>query len=103
MKKRENKNDSKLQEQVIEAPPKYPYNLSFDFSDTGVLLQPDGHLVSGGIIGVLLDRLDEALMEKRVEKEYRAYGVGATLQTMVNAINIDHITNDKGDASAADE
>ena len=40
-------------------------------------------------------------MAKRVETEFRAYGIGASLQTMVNAINISAITNDPGDNADA--
>ena len=79
-----------------QAPPN-PFNLSLDLRERGRILAPEGYLVAEDVFKHLLERLDAELMAKRVESEYVAYGIGASLQAMVNAINISAITNDKGD------
>ena len=79
------------------AAPPNPLNLSLDLRERGRVLAPEGYLVAEDVFKHLLERLDAELMAKRVESEYVAYGIGASLQAMVNAINISAITNDKGD------
>ena len=84
-------------ESIEEIKKKHPFNLSLDLSDHGTLLAPEAYLVAEGLFSHVLERLDAALMAKRVEREYKAYGIGASLQAMVNAINISALTADPGD------
>ena len=96
------KNQVSVERVVEEKPPVYPFNISFDLVEKArTVMQPDAFLVADDLCKHLLESLDAALMAKRVETEFRAYGIGASLQTMVNAINISAITNDPGDNADA--
>ena len=49
------------------------------------------------IFELIFDRIDEAMMKKRVDKEYKKYSVHNAIQYSTNAIGISEMLYDKGD------
>ena len=45
----------------------------------------------------IYEKLDHEIMLLRVDKTYRSYGINCSMASVVNAIDISNITNDRGD------
>ena len=65
------------------------FNLSIDNPATmGFKMMPEGFIMCNEIVELLFDRIDEAMMKKRVDKEYKKYSVNNAIQYTMNAIGI---------------
>ena len=73
------------------------FGLSFTTEDRGFNMNPEGFLMCEEIFSLLFERLDEEMMKKRVDREFKKYSVLNAIQTTLNALNISNISNDKGD------
>ena len=99
------KNNSKLSntkaekvEKVVEKKEeKSRYGVSIPTAARGFLIAPDNFIMCEEIVDLLFERFDEELMKKRIESEFRAYSIKNAIQTSMNAVNMQTITNDIGD------
>ena len=99
------KNNSKLSntkadkvEKVVEIKEeKSRYGVSIPTAARGFLIAPDNFIMCEEIVDLLFERFDEELMKKRIESEFRAYSIKNAIQTSMNAVNMQTITNDIGD------
>ena len=73
------------------------YGLSIQTAARGFLVAPDNFVMCGEIFDLLFERFDEELMKKRIEREFKAYSIHNAIQTTMNAVNMQTITNDIGD------
>ena len=76
---------------------KHAYNLSFSTEKIGHKFTNEGFVIADDIFGLLFERLDEAMMRKRIDREFKSYAIKNTLQMSIHAFNISNIFNDKGD------
>ena len=81
----------------MEPEVKHAYNLSFSTEKIGHKFSNEGFVVADDIFNLLFDRLDEAMMRKRIDREFKGYAIKNTLQMSIHAFNISNIFNDKGD------
>ena len=53
----------------------HEFGLSFDGPKRGFKIMPEGMLMCEEIFSLLFERLDEEMMKKRVDAEYKGYSV----------------------------
>ena len=64
------------------------FGMSFTTPDLGFNMMPEGFQMCEEIFSLLMDRFDNALMKKRVDREYKQYSTNNAIQNAMNAINI---------------
>ena len=73
------------------------YGVSIPTAARGFLIAPDNFIMCEEIFDLLFERFDEAQMKKRIEGEFKGYSIKNAIQTTMNAVNMQTITNDIGD------
>ena len=71
--------------------------MSIPTAARGFLIAPDNFLMCEEMFTLLFERLDEELMKKGIEREFKAYSIRNAIRTTMNAVNMQTITNDIGD------
>ena len=80
-----------------EPEPKHAYNLSIPTDKIGINIANDSYVMAQDAFSLLFERLDDAMMRKRIDREYKTYAIRNTLQMSMNVFSISNIFNDKGD------
>ncbi len=72
--------------------------LGLTISSKGFKLELEGFMMCKEIFAMLYEKLDEELMKKRVDREFKGYAIQNAIQISMHALNISNITNDVGDS-----
>ena len=73
------------------------YGLALGEKERGFKIAPEGLMACEDIFDYLFEKMEERLMEKRVDEQFRSHSVQSALVISMNTIYIQSITNDPGD------